>query len=740
MNRPAARPTPSRRSFSAQLLGLLLGLVVFTTLAAGAPAVWLALRQLEEQAWGQAAAAQSATEALYRSAEARLEALVELFVERPTLLRLAGGLGQETGAGELAAYLVEYQQQARLDFLLYCPAAGPVAGSAVGVQAQDIPCPPPGGAPDGAVVALLTGRPTLLAGGPVRDAEGDLLGEAVAGFWLDGALLRTMAADVAAHLGIVSEGGRRLAGTGGLRPGDSAAEPAQLDAAQSGGAPARRRLETPTGRFFAVYAPLPGAAGLFSEVALDAEPLSEAGRRAALLLAGSTTLAAALAAAGGVWLVRRLTAPLRRLTAGAERIAQGDFLAPTPVASGSSEIDTLAAALQRSQAAMLQALAERSEARDWLYALIQSISEGVVIYDAGGRVTFFSKGAAGLTGWPADEAVGRTIDELLAPAPEEPHEERPLRGSKRRLELPSRGGRGKGDQAARLPAPGQQARIEVLSYGGRPLLLDVTGARLLPPGAEAGGGAESAQTALVFRDVTEEEARRHLRSHFLATISHEFRTPLSTLNASIELLLDQGANLSAAEMRELLKPTHLSLLTLQQLIDNLLESGSIEAGRFTVRPRPADLNEVIAAAVTVVQPMLERREQSLSVTEPPHCPPLEADAARLVQVLINLLANASKYSPLGAPIDLSVELRGPRLRVTVADRGPGIPAAERENLFRRFVRLDDRGGEQYGVGLGLYVVKTIVEAHAGRAGVDARPGGGSAFWFELPLPPVERTV
>lgn len=726
-----------RRSFSAQLLGLLLGLVIFTTLAAGAPAVWLALRQLEGQAWEQAAAAHSATDALYRSAEARLEALVELFVERPTLRRLAQD-HQAAGAaqGELRAYLGEFHEQARLDFLLYCPRMG----SAAGVAAEGVACPLPTGETSetypNAVVALLAGRPALLAAAPVRSAEGEALGEAVAGFWLDGGLLEAMAGDVAANLGVVTAGGRRLAGSG-LGPDDPTPAPALL-AAEAGGAPLRARLETQAGPFFAVYAPLPGGSGLLSEVALDAEPLFVAGRRAALLLAGSTALAAALAAAGGYWLVRRLTSPLRRLTAGAERIAQGDFLAPAPgltetgpTGIGSTEIDTLALALQRSQAAMLQALAERSQARDWLYTLIQSISEGVVIYDAGGEVTFFSDGAAALTGWPADEAVGRKVDELLAPAPEAP-EERPLRSGKRRLELPGRGGRG--GRGPRLPAPGQQARIEVLGYSGRPLLLDVTGAQLLPP------GAETVQTALVFRDVTEEEARRHLRSHFLATISHEFRTPLSTLNASIELLLDQGANLSAAEMRELLKPTHLSLLALQQLIDNLLESGSIEAGRFTVRPQPVDLNEVIAAAVTVVQPMLERRSQSLSLAEPPHCPPLHADPGRITQVLVNLLVNASKYSPLGAPIDLSVEARTGRLRVAVADRGPGIPAAERENLFRRFVRLDDRGGEQYGVGLGLYVVKTIVEAHAGRVGVDARPGGGSAFWFELPLPRAERGI
>ncbi|MCB0240867.1 MAG: HAMP domain-containing histidine kinase, partial [Anaerolineae bacterium] len=88
---------------------------------------------------------------------------------------------------------------------------------------------------------------------------------------------------------------------------------------------------------------------------------------------------------------------------------------------------------------------------------------------------------------------------------------------------------------------------------------------------------------------------------------------------------------------------------------------------------------------------------------------------------------------IGQPVEVIVATNQSSLRVSVADRGPGIPEGERDQLFRRFVRLDAQAGEQYGIGLGLYVVKTIVEAHQGRLGVDDRPGGGSVFWFELPV-------
>ena len=106
---------------------------------------------------------------------------------------------------------------------------------------------------------------------------------------------------------------------------------------------------------------------------------------------------------------------------------------------------------------------------------------------------------------------------------------------------------------------------------------------------------------------------------------------------------------------------------------------------------------------------------------------------RLTQVLVNLLSNASKYGPTDEPIELTLDVPQDVLRVSVADHGSGIPLDERENLFRRFIRLDEENNTQYGVGLGLSVVKAIVESHGGSVGLDERVGGGSVFWFTIPL-------
>jgi signal transduction histidine kinase len=135
-----------------------------------------------------------------------------------------------------------------------------------------------------------------------------------------------------------------------------------------------------------------------------------------------------------------------------------------------------------------------------------------------------------------------------------------------------------------------------------------------------------------------------------------------------------------------------------------------------------------------MKPLIARRQQNLTLNEPPNIPLIYVDPTRITQVLVNLLSNASKYSPMETTIKLTLEIQEPDfLRVAIADRGPGISPVERSNLFRRFVRLGDHQETQYGVGLGLSVVKTIVEEHSGKVGVDERPDGGSVFWFTLPL-------
>lgn len=667
-------------SFSAQLILALVVLILLTTFSAGIPAYLLTRSALEQQAWSQVEGGRRATRSLLAAEEERLASLVALFAERPTLQRLV----LEEAGGELDAYLDAFRAQSELDLLLVCDATGRALAGDLGPQT----C---AGPPEQGFL-LLDGRPAMVAGDEIIDAGGERLGSAWGAIWLDEPFLSLMELRTGLAQSILGPGGERLVSTvrGLDTPAGSAAE--------------RYELQAAGGPYYATSFPLDDGSGLLVEVALHVAGLARSESSALLIMAGSTAGVAILGSLIGVLIVRQLVSPLQQLTGVAERIGAGDLVAPIPLVAGPAEVRTLAAALQRSQASMLDALRERSEALDWRDTLIQSIVEGVVTVDSRGCITFMSQGAEALSGWTREEAIGRPLDTVF----------------------PLDAGDG-GSFMAQAPRPGEKRQIAVRTRQGRKAVFAVTGAELASP------AGEETQLALVLRDVTQEEAVRNLRSYFLANISHEFLTPLSTLNASMELLLDQAENLSAAEMRELLKPTYLSLRGLQTLIDNLLESSSIEAGQFTLRRQPVDLNAILAQALQLVEPLLERRQQPVSVVQPGSLPPIYGDPARLTQVLVNLLANASKYSPPHRTIDVRVEQLGDALRISVADQGPGIPEAERADAFSSFVRGEAADSEQVGIGLGLYVVKTTVAAHGGRVGIDDRPGGGAIVWFELPV-------
>lgn len=400
-------------------------------------------------------------------------------------------------------------------------------------------------------------------------------------------------------------------------------------------------------------------------------------------------------------MIRRTILPLGRLTASAKMLSQGDLATPIRTDSQIPEVRVLANVLEKTRIALDASIRELSSANQWSASLIASVVEGIITLDSAGMITFYSEGAARLTGVPAENAVGRPVEAVL-PAYHEPN--MPL------MEY--------------IPPEGSRRNITIRAADGRAATLTVTRARQL----------EDGQVTIVLHDVTEEMQLHNLQAYFLANVSHEFRTPLSGMRVSLELLLENLHELSRAEINELLNSQYLSVSTLQSLIDNLLESSKIEAGRFVLRRKAVDVLHLLSEAIRLTQPFLHRKQQTLTLDVPLTLPGIYADENRLVQVMVNLLSNATKYSPMGASIEICATLSEANvLRVSVMDRGVGIPEARRKDVFRQFVRLEGGTSAEQGSGLGLAVVKAIVNAHGGGVGVDARAGGGSVFWFTLPI-------
>jgi signal transduction histidine kinase len=263
---------------------------------------------------------------------------------------------------------------------------------------------------------------------------------------------------------------------------------------------------------------------------------------------------------------------------------------------------------------------------------------------------------------------------------------------------------------------------------GQEKLLSISKSKLVPP------EASSANRALVIRDVSNEEYIHRLLGDFMANITHEFRTPLAALEASSELLLDNLHSLSQSEIEELLVSLNLGIINLQTLIDNLIEAASIEAGRFKVALQTVPFDAIVNDALEIIRPLAEKYSLELAVQ--PYNEPIFviADHRRTVQALVNLLSNAVKHSPEDGCIQIKHDIIGDKLRVEIIDEGLGVPLGQRSNLFRRFSHLDTSNERaRQGAGLGLSVVKEIVEAQQGEVGITDLTEGGTSFWFTLPL-------
>jgi two-component system sensor histidine kinase ResE len=326
------------------------------------------------------------------------------------------------------------------------------------------------------------------------------------------------------------------------------------------------------------------------------------------------------------------------------------------------------------------------------------------------RITFASEGIGRIAEQEIEPAIGQKVDQLFLPVEGEIY------------------------FSEQLPAMGQQQSISAKLKNGKEKLLTISRAKLVPP------EAMSSSQALVIRDVTDEEYIHRLLGDFLANITHEFRTPLAALEASSELMLDNIDHLSQLELKELLVSLNLGIIDLQTLIDNLIEAASIEAGRFKVSRQPVIFGTIVEDALKVIQPLADKYK--LRVVCAPRCDTsalVLADRRRMVQVLVNLLSNAIKHSPEYGQIQIDYYEEGQNLHVEVKDEGIGVPPDKRSILFKRFSHLDssDERARQ-GAGLGLSVVKAIVEAHEGNVGITDTVEGVTSFWFTLPLEGKER--
>ena len=684
-----------QHSLWVQLVLTSVGLIALTAILVGLPSAWLIDSELGRRAWAQLDQGGRASRALYASRWSALTSLSSLTAQRPSLYALLA----EGDSTALETYLNTLRSGASMDLLALCDAENRLM-TQVGQPLFSETCPAdldsrPLVLTDDATPSLWLVASQPLAMDPtIRVLVGrELSGEFVAQMRTQTGLEQTL---FVGDLALVTSY------AGGIAQWRQAP---RYFIPTSSETEAQRRIEfsvagTPylATRFFL------GEPDVQVEVSLPVADIQEAKRRMIGTLATTIIGVSVAGSVLGAWLARRTGGLLGRVAAQASIMSQGKLDDPITVETRVREVALLAIALEGARSRLQAAWSDLERERDWINHLLESIVEGIVTLDSHGRITFFSRGAERITGWERDAVLNRSCDEVF------------------------RLGESEEKFSQHIPVPGRRHKLTVVLANGELAILAVTGARLLPP--ESG----EARVALVFRDVSEEEAVHRLLGQFLANVAHEFRTPLSSLAASIELLLDQAPDLSPWEWEELLNSVHLGVVGLQTLVDNLLESASIEAGHFRVFPTETKVQTIVNDATATMLPLLEKRRQRLLLDVPAELPPVKADPRRTVQVLVNLLSNANKYSPDESEIVVRVTAADLWVTVAVLDRGPGVPEDSRRWLFRRFTHApSEHNHSQYGAGLGLSVVKAVIEALGGEVGVEDRPRGGSSFWIKLPV-------
>jgi signal transduction histidine kinase len=238
----------------------------------------------------------------------------------------------------------------------------------------------------------------------------------------------------------------------------------------------------------------------------------------------------------------------------------------------------------------------------------------------------------------------------------------------------------------------------------------------------------------VLRDETELEGVRRARDTVLANVSHEFRTPLAAQLASIELLREGLKSSPPEKLEELVLSLERGTLRLTRLIDNLLESVRIESGQLDVRRQTIALDDVVGDARVLVEALLRQRHQPLEVDVPAGLE-LQGDATRLTQVFVNLIANASKFAPEDTPIQVGARSEDGSISAWVEDSGPGLPEGDTVGIFERFKRGGTQEPEPGGLGLGLWISRSIVERHGGSIAAGRTPEGRTRFTLTLPVEP-----
>jgi two-component system phosphate regulon sensor histidine kinase PhoR len=412
-----------------------------------------------------------------------------------------------------------------------------------------------------------------------------------------------------------------------------------------------------------------------------------------ILLAIVAGLAVALAVA---WvLAARLSQRVRAMATVSARYAAGDFQRP-PIEYGDDELGTVARALDGVVQVLGQRVTELARNRARMEAILAGMVEGVLVVDEQGRLQVANHAARSLLGIQ-DDAAGRRYTDVIRHPDVVAQLASALRGEDR---------------------PGAQ-----VTFGH-------DSSRTLFARAAAARGDRPGGAVLVLHDITELRRADQMRRDFVANVSHELRTPLTAIRGYAEALLDESPTDQAREFLQIIF-RHTSRM--ERLVGDLLRLARLDAKQETPERAPVDLVPIVENVIGELASLIEARSTEVEVTVPDEARRLVTDGGRLHDILRNLLENAISYAPEDGHVTVRARLEDDQVAIEVGDDGPGIPAADLERVFERFYRVDKaRTRNPGGTGIGLAIVRNLVELLGGRVKAANAPAGGAVFTVTLP--------
>lgn len=435
-------------------------------------------------------------------------------------------------------------------------------------------------------------------------------------------------------------------------------------------------------------------------VALSLTEVNQAVRQIWSMIFSAILIASLVSGIISIKFARTITRPLEEMTRRAKVIAQGNFDQKI-YTRDDDEIGQLGEAFNYMAQTLKEKVQEIIKGKTQLESLLSSIVSGIILLDKEGKILLTNPAAEAIISFSSDEVIGKSHLSLL-----------------RNYELST--------NIERVYKTGKPERLEMVLTLPYEIILEV----YLGPVVDSQGDVFG--LVLVFHDITEIRRLEKVRSEFIANVSHELCTPVTSVKGFAETLLEEDTLKDPRAVKEFLTIINQEAERLNRLIGDLLELSKIE-GQGPLKFAPVNLKTVAEETIKKLEPQAKKKNLTFQLEYPSTFLYVLGDEDKIHQVFLNLLDNSIKYTPENGKVKVVFTEENKDIQVMVKDTGIGIPIEEIPRIFERFYRVEKTRSRKYGgTGLGLTIVKHIIEAHHGRIWVESEPSRGTTFYFTLP--------